>query len=280
LGRNARRERKTMAHSGHALREAYLWRPASERTIVVAVDHGLFMGPIPGVGDLHQLLPQLAAGGADAIQLTPGQAMHHADTFRGREAPALVVRLDACNIWRKGQLAPEPGYWAAVATPKRALQLGAHVAVCFLLYGWEDDRTEASNLTQVGRWAEECADLGLPLMVEPLPIGPRVSDENDAESVALGVRMAVEAGASLIKCNYTGNRGSFREMVRGCPVPILARGGPKASSEAAYLAQVRDIILSGGRGLVVGRNVFQSEQPAETLHKLVSLVHDPALRAS
>lgn len=266
-----------MTHPGHGLREAYLWHPASQRTIVVAVDHGLFMGPIPGARDLSSLLPQLVAGGADAIQLTPGQAAHHAAAFRGRAAPALVVRLDSTDIWRKGALSPDPGYWTAVATPKRALQLGGHVAVCFLLYGWGNDTVEAANLAQVGRWAEECADLGLPLMVEPLAIAPRVADENEAESVALGVRMAVEAGASLIKCNYAGQPESFCEMVASCPVPILARGGPKASSEAEYLAQVRDIIVSGGRGLVVGRNIFQAERPAETLHKLVGIVHDPTL---
>jgi fructose-bisphosphate aldolase, class I len=266
-------------HCGHGLREAYLWHPASLRTIVVAVDHGLFMGPIPGARDLQSLLPQLVAGGADAIQLTPGQATHHAPMFQGRGAPALVVRLDACNIWRKGQLSPEPGYWTAIASPRRALQLGAHVAVCFLLYGWGDDREESANLAQVGHWAEECADLGLPLMVEPLPIEPRVADENDADCVALGVRMAVEVGASLIKCNYTGQTESFRDIVASCPVPILARGGPKAPSEAQYVAQVRDIIVAGGRGLVVGRNVFQAQRPADTLRTLAGLVHDRGLQA-
>jgi fructose-bisphosphate aldolase/2-amino-3,7-dideoxy-D-threo-hept-6-ulosonate synthase len=115
-------------------------------------------------------------------------------------------------------------------------------------------------------------------MVEPLPIEPRASDENDPDCVALGVRMAVEAGASLIKCNYTGQVESFRDIVSGCPVPVLARGGPKAPTETQYLAQVRDIVLAGGRGLVVGRNVFQAEHPAETLRKLVNLVHDVSLR--
>mgnify|MGYP006269725773 CR=1 FL=1 len=123
-----------MSHPGQVLREAFLWHPTSRRTIVVAVDHGLFMGPIPGTRDLHALLPQLVGGGADAIQLTPGQAEHNAAAFSGRQAPALVVRLDATNIWRKGELKPQPGYWAPVATPRRALQLGGHVAVCFLLY--------------------------------------------------------------------------------------------------------------------------------------------------
>lgn len=265
-----------MAHPGHTLREAFLWNPASGRTIVVAVDHGLFMGPIPGTQDLPGLLRQLVQGGADAIQLTPGQAEHHAAIFAGRRAPALVVRLDSTNLWRKGDLKPQPGFWTPVSSPRRALQLGAHVAVCFLLYGWEDDGAEASNLAQVGMWAEECSDLGLPLMVEPLPIPPRVADENDAAFVALGVRIAAEAGASLIKANYTGQVASFRQIVAGCPVPVLARGGPKAPSEAEYADQVRGVVQAGGRGLVVGRNVFQAEDPAEALRKLARLVHDPS----
>ena len=262
-----------MAHSGQALRASFLWNPASGRAIVVAVDHGLFMGPIPGTQDLPGLVRRLRQGGADAIQLTPGQAEHNAAAFSGRQAPALVVRLDSTNLWRQGDLKPSPGFWTPVASPRRALQLGAHVAVCFLLYGWADDTAEAANLAQVGTWAEECADLGLPLMVEPLPILPRAADENRPEFVALGVRIATEAGASLIKANYTGDVDSFREIVAGCPVPVLARGGPKAASEAAYAAQVRDVLEAGGRGLVVGRNVFQSADPERTLQELAKVVH-------
>jgi len=49
-------------------------------------------------------------------------------------------------------------------------------------------------------------------------------------------------------------------------------GGPKATSDEAFLAQVRGAIDAGATGIAVGRNVWQHQEPvkmAEMLRKVV-----------
>jgi len=258
---------------GHSLRIARLTDTESGRIIILALDHGLFLGPVPGVEDLPALLQQLATDPPDAIQLTPGMALQAAEALAGKGRPALVVRLDTTNIWRKGTLARAPGYWEPVCEPLEALKMGADAAVCFLLQGWEDDEREGYNLSQITRWAAECNELGLPLIIEPLPIQPRVQNQNSAEEVILGARMATELGASLLKVNYTGDQESFAQVVKACHIPVLMRGGPKTATELEYLQQVEGAIAAGAKGVVVGRNIFQATDPAATLSALRRVIH-------
>ena len=44
-------------------------------------------------------------------------------------------------------------------------------------------------------------------------------------------RIGAELGADIIKTNYTGSPETFKEVVDGCPVPVIIAGGPKVESE-------------------------------------------------
>lgn len=258
---------------GVELRLSRLFDPTSKNTIVVALDHGLFMGPLPGLHAPVDVARKLFDAGVDAIQSPPGQVAGVAADIAARGKGRVLYRLDSTNMWRSGSFKPTPGFWTPVGTPLDAIRSGADVAVCFLIAGWGDDAMEAENVRQIGRWASECADLGLPFMVEPLPLGPNVANENDPALVATLCRMGYELGATIIKSNYTGDPASFRDITSDVPVPVLMRGGPRASSDEAYLAMVEDAMLAGARGVVVGRNVFQAADPSAAVAALRSIVH-------
>ncbi|MFM9107000.1 MAG: class I fructose-bisphosphate aldolase [Chloroflexota bacterium] len=258
---------------GSDIRLGRLFHPESGNAIVVALDHGLFMGPIDGLRRPGEVARRLLAGGADAIQSPPGQARDVAPAVAAMPRASLLFRLDSTNLWRQGPLAPSPGFWTPVATPLDAVRAGADVAVCFLIAGWPDDAAEAANLSQIGRWVRECDELGLPLMIEPLPIGPGIANENDPALVAALCRMAYELGASIIKSNYTGDPESFSRIVDDVGAPVLMRGGPRAASDADYARMVRDAISAGARGVVVGRNVFQAADPTAILQDLRAVCH-------
>ena len=53
---------------------------------------------------------------------------------------------------------------------------------------------------------------------------------------------------------------------------VLALGASKCSEEEA-LAKARKAMQAGARGVVFGRNVFQSDDPARFLQSLVGVVH-------
>jgi DhnA family fructose-bisphosphate aldolase class Ia len=126
-----------LAESGRQRRLSAILRPPRSRTVIVAVDHGQFMGPVPGALVLRDTVDRVVAGGPDAIQLTPGGVRRCADV-PGFEAVPLVLRLDTTNVWRTNVLAPSPGYWRPLAEPADAVACGASAAVAFLLGGWSE----------------------------------------------------------------------------------------------------------------------------------------------
>jgi class I fructose-bisphosphate aldolase len=55
---------------------------------------------------------------------------------------------------------------------------------------------------------------------------------------------------------------------------VLIAGGPKMNSERAMLQVVRDTLDAGGRGVVFGRNIWQSASPKKTIQALRHLIHE------
>ena len=61
-------------------------------------------------------------------------------------------------------------------------------------------------------------------------------------------------------------------MVAACPVPIVIAGGKKLpESEALELAY--KAVQSGARGVDMGRNIFQAENPAAMIQAVRAVVH-------
>src|SRR5512136_114991 len=81
-----------MPTTGESVRLARLF-DGGQNAVVVAIDHGLYMGPLPGLIDPAEAVSRI--GGADAILLTSGLAEHCMAVFARRCAPAMVIRL----IW-------------------------------------------------------------------------------------------------------------------------------------------------------------------------------------
>jgi DhnA family fructose-bisphosphate aldolase class Ia len=81
-------------------------------------------------------------------------------------------------------------------------------------------------------------------------------------------------GADIVKTNYTGNVDSFREVVKGCPVPVVMAGGPKAETDREFCEMVYGCIKAGGAGVAAGRNVFQHENPSMIVRVLCGIVHE------
>src|SRR5436309_15915811 len=99
--------------AGSHLRRSRILSPETGKGIVVAIDHGLFIGPLPGVENAAATIDGLLLGAPDAIQMTPGTARANLAKFHGKNKPGVVVRLDATNIWRK-KPAPKEGYYTQV----------------------------------------------------------------------------------------------------------------------------------------------------------------------
>jgi fructose-bisphosphate aldolase / 2-amino-3,7-dideoxy-D-threo-hept-6-ulosonate synthase len=77
-----------------------------------------------------------------------------------------------------------------------------------------------------------------------------------------------------VKTDYTGDIDSFREVTRGCPVPVVVAGGPKMDTTEQILEVARESIEAGGAGVAIGRNVFQADNPTLMVRALSMIVHE------
>ncbi len=258
---------------GNQLRTSRILNPESGNGIVVAIDHGLFIGPLPGIESTSKAIDGLLLGEPDAIQMTPGTTRANLSKFYGKGKPGVIVRLDATNIWRK-KPTPKEGYYTFVASVKDAVQLAADAVVTFLFAGYDTDAQEADNLQTLSRIGSEAKEYGIPFIVEPLAIQKGSNVVRDFDIMKLIIRMASEIGADVIKADFPETKKQFEELVGISSVPILVRGGPKMDSDREMLQMVKDAIDCGAKGIVFGRNVWQHKEPAKILHALAAIVHE------
>ncbi len=260
---------------GKQLRLSRVINPVTGKGIIVAMDHGLFLGPIAGVENITKAIERVVEGQPDALQITAGVASVASQFLRGKSDLGFVLRVDATNIWRSKPELKE-GYHVAVASVEDAIRLGADAIVAFFFVGYETDRQEAENLGRLANLASQSRIWQMPLIVEPLVIERGSHAVRDPERVKLAVRIASELGADALKVDYTGDPKSFAEIVEATTAPILIRGGPKMETDEAVLQMVRDAMDAGAKGLVFGRNIWQHENPAAILKAMRAIVHEGA----
>ena len=156
-----------------------------------------------------------------------------------------------------------------VADVTEALKLGADAVSLHINVGAE---TEPDMLKDLGKVSRDCDEWGVPLLVMAYARGPDIDDPFDPHLVAHCARVAAELGADLIKCNYTGDPDSFKEVVKGALVPVIIAGGPKTSSDLEMLNMVRDSLDAGGRGVSIGRNIFQHKNVESITRAVTDIV--------
>jgi predicted phospho-2-dehydro-3-deoxyheptonate aldolase len=243
--------------SANALRTARLTRGGT--WVMVPLDHGVSMGPAPGLEDPRLALRAAAEGGATCVTLHKG-LVPLAAPFADRLG--VLLHLSASS-----DSAPDPQDKRVVATVGEALRLGCDGVSIHVNVG---SATEARQVEEAGRVATACGEWGVPLVTMAYPRGPKVADPHDPRLLAHAARLAAELGADAVKVPYSGSPDTFRDVVQGCPVPVLVAGGPRRATLEGLLADLRDARRAGARGASVGRNVFQHGDPAAAVRAIAA----------
>ncbi|MCX9014936.1 MAG: 2-amino-3,7-dideoxy-D-threo-hept-6-ulosonate synthase [Candidatus Methanoperedens sp.] len=252
-----------MTEIGKKIRLERIMDRESGNMVIIPMDHGISMGPIKGIVDLADIVNKIAEGGANAVLLQKGMPQHGHRGY-GRDI-GLIIHMSAST-----SLGPDPNDKVQVCTVEEAIKMGADAVSVHVNIGSD---TEAKQLRKLGLVAEECNHWGMPLIAMMYPRGKNIKDSNDPEACAHVARAGAELGADIIKTNFTGDVESFKTVVEGCPVPVVMAGGPKANSDEEFLAMVRDAVDAGGRGVAIGRNVFQHADPSAMTRALTLVVH-------
>ena len=256
--------------------------------VCVAADHGYMSDVTSNVINLRPITEAVIHGGVDGILVSPGQAKRLAPLFQGRDGPALILRADWMNSPRLGTTnvansTPQRMLiHKKIVTAEQALALGASAITIYLFLGYNDDM-EANGIEVCARFVQECSQVGLPCIIEPLAYGGQVTGSNTVELLTLGARMAVEIGADALKIPYTGDVESFRHLCEVADVPVLVLGGARSDYERDALELFAEALEAGGKGCLLGRNVTKSPDPERMLEQLTGIAHkgwtvDEALR--
>lgn len=232
------------------------------RTVVVALDHGLFMGAGASPRQLPELVSRVLRAGADAVALSPGGAF---DAIHHLHGKPLVVRADvAATPAGRRDSVPRP-----IVTARGVCQLGADAILVMAPFGWGTRDDEADGLSRLGGLLEEAHSLGIPVIVECLP----VAGETPGVKLPDACRIVAEMGAGVVKAAFPESSDQLKDMIEGCPRPLVLAGGSRVGDREALLQRVREAMELGAAGVVFGRNVWGDPDPEELVSRLKDVVH-------
>lgn len=259
-----------MGNFGKQIRLRRILQP-DRGTLVIAFDHPLVLGPIPGTLDPGRQIQRFVDAKADAILLNLGSLRYFAEAVQSASAPGLIARLDWTTAFNESAKTSANGFQTClVAHPEDALRAGADAVISFLFMGSGDAEFEKKEIQRVGELARECESCGIPLIVESLARGPQVENPRDPKWLMLHTRVAAELGANIIKTEAADDIETMRKVVGACPIPILVLGGTRSNSDEEVVSVVRSIVQSGAAGVFFGRNIFQADDMAGLLQRVRS----------
>ncbi|MEM4417875.1 MAG: fructose-bisphosphate aldolase, partial [Nitrososphaerota archaeon] len=86
-------------------------------------------------------------------------------------------------------------------------------------------------------------------------------------------RVGAELGADIVKVPLpSADEADIEKVVKSCPVPVVAAGGPKMERDEDVLRLAEAAVRGGCLGITFGRNVFQHSNPTLMVKKLRAIV--------
>lgn len=227
------------------------------RAVIVAIDHGLFDGPIPAMEDLPATAARIAPA-VDAVLLAPGMLRHCSEPFAGTKRPLAVVRLNWNTVYcfHFGYLGAKSVY---SYDPLDALREGMDIALVSLTLQTGNEERDAANVEVFSKLTNACHGFGIPVIGEYFPTGhASMSPEELHRNVIAGSRIVAELGADAIKTFYTHD---FKAVTSCCPVPVFGLGAERLPTQRDALALAEREVRDGAGGVVFGRNAIQVPDP-------------------
>lgn len=224
--------------------------------VVVAMDHGITWGAVPGLIDVKAAVRHVVAGGADGVMTTLGMARAVRDEL-GRAGSIVVLDSERS---------------AAPYGVEAAIRFGADAVELKVFPGSPDD----DKLGELRELAAQATSYGLPLLAEAIPVSFTDVEAHTVKNIANAARICAEAGADFVKVPFAGDAREYRAVIEAAFVPVVVLGGSLAADPAEALQLAADAIEAGARGVVFGRNVFQAKDPARMVAALCEIVHKGA----
>jgi putative autoinducer-2 (AI-2) aldolase len=240
---------------GMQSRLARIFRPATQRTVMLAIDHGYFQGPTSGLErvDLN-IVPLLPY--ADALMTTRGMVRSTIPPASG--TPIVLRASGGPSVLR--ELSNEQ---IAVGI-EDAVRINACAVAVQVFIGGEYETQSVRNMT---RLVDAGQRYGIPVLAVTA-VGKELT--RDARYLRLATRICAELGAHFVKTYYCET--GFDTVTAACPVPLVMAGGKKLP-ELEALTMAYRAVEEGAAGVDMGRNIFQSHDPVAMIRAVGAVVH-------
>lgn len=233
-----------------------IFNPDTGKTVMLAFDHGYFMGPTSGLERLDLLIPRLA-NYADCLMGTRGAIRSSVPpTFN----KAIALRASSGSSVLQDDLSHE----SMVVDIEDAIKMNASAIVIQTFIGSNGQKETIEELNRA-------VNLGSRYSIPTLgvvAVGKQM--ERTTNFFLLATRMLAEFGAQIVKTYYCED---FEKVASACPVPLVVAGGKKLPEKDA-LTLAYNSIQGGAAGVDMGRNIFQSEYPEEMIQAVGKVVHE------
>jgi 3-hydroxy-5-phosphonooxypentane-2,4-dione thiolase len=231
-------------------------RPEDGRCVMLAVDHGYFLGPTEGLEIPCRTIQPLLSH-ADSLMITRG--VLRTSVNPNTDVP-IVLRVSGGSSIIGEDLSNE----SITTSIEDAIKLNA---TCLALSIFVASKYEHQTLTALSKLVDEGEKYGIPVLAVTA-VGKEMA--RDARYLGLACRIAAELGAHVVKTYYCEN---FERVVEGCPVPVVIAGGKKLSKEIDALELAYNAIEHGAVGVDMGRNIWQSDHPVAMIKAVRAIVH-------
>lgn len=231
-----------------------IFNPNDGKTVMLAFDHGFIMGPTSGLERVDLSIVPLIAhadclmGARGMIRSVIPPTFNKPICLRSDAGTSLLTELNH-NI---------------IIDVEDALRLNASCMAIMVAIG--DPATEKTTVHNLYKAVDAGMRTGMPVM-GVTAVGKDMA--RDSRYFSLATRICAENGANIVKTYFCDG---FEKVVASCPVPIVIAGGKKLP-EADALKLTYDAIQAGASGVDMGRNVFQSSNPAAMIQAINAVVH-------
>jgi putative autoinducer-2 (AI-2) aldolase len=235
-----------------------IFRPESGRTVMLAIDHGYFLGPTGGLERVDVTIVPLLPY-ADTLMCTRGilrstipPTFTQGVVLRASGGPSILKELSNEEI---------------AVDIEDAIRLNVAALAVQVFVGGEYETRSIHNMTRLVDMGNR---YGIPVL-GVTAVGKEMV--RDAKYMRLATRICAELGATYVKTYYVSE--GFETVTASCPVPIVIAGGKKLP-ELDALKMAHGAIQQGAAGVDMGRNIFQSDAPTAMIQAVREIVHKNA----
>ena len=230
-------------------------KPQNNRALMLAVDHGYFLGPTEKLENPKKVIAPLLKY-CDSLMVTRG--VQRTCVPATTNTP-MVLRVSGGSSIIGEDLSQEE----ITVSIQDAIRLNACALAMSIFVG---SKYEHQTIVNLGKLVSKAEKYGIPVLAVTA-VGKDLG--KDARYLSLACRIAAEQGAHIVKTYYCEN---FEKVVQSCPVPIIVAGGKKIPERDA-LQLTYNSIKGGAVGVDMGRNIWQSDHPVAMIKAVRSIVH-------